>query len=231
MSDRSRRQFRVNGGIAPTPPPPLPALPPLRFADARMTLTVAVPGLWVGAMPESGQDLSRFGEGLRVYVMRDEVGAPTYEGAEVVHVPLVDNVKDEVTTPPTVQGAALPELFAIAREVGERVFDKKVPTVVCCAWGYNRSVLIAAWALVLRKRNPTAVIAGLNAARGPHPMGYGQVLNNPSFRAIVIGAGPAPVAAATPKPAEPAAAPAAPAAPAQPEAPPAAAQSPDASGA
>jgi hypothetical protein len=206
MSDRSRRQFRINGGVpSNTPPPAAPALPPLGFPDPRMTITLVTPNLWVGAMPTPGQDLSRFGQGLRVYVMRNDVeAAPTYEGAEVVHVPLVDNVKDEVTTPPTVRGATLPELLAIVREVGERVLDKKLPTVVCCEWGYNRSPLIAAWALVLRKRNPNAVIAGLNASRGAHPMGYGSVLNNPSFRAIVIGAGPAPVAAAMPKPAAPA---------------------------
>jgi len=61
--------------------------------------------------------------------------------------------------------------------------------------------------MVLHKRNPTAVIAGLTTARGVHPLGYGSVLNNPTFRAIVIGAGPAPVAAAMPKPATPAASP------------------------
>lgn len=212
MSDRSRRQFRISGGAAPVPPPPPPpALPPLHFADARMTLTVAVPGLWVGAMPEPGQDLSRFGEGLRVYVMRNDAEKPAYGGAEVVHVPLVDNVEDPVTTPPTVRGATLPELLAIARDVGERTLSKKLPTVVCCAWGYNRSALIAAWAMVLHKRTPAAMIAALNASRGPHPMGYGQVLNNPNFRAIVIGAGPVhPAAAPKTPPTPPAAAPAAP---------------------
>jgi len=206
MSDRSRRQFRINppGAAAAAPAAPAaPPLPPLRFMDPRMTITQVFPNLWVGAMPVAGEDLSRYGEGLRVYVMRDEVETPVFGGAKVVHIPLVDNVTDPVTTPPTVRGATLPELLAIAREVGDRVFDKKLPTIVCCAWGYNRSPLIAGWSMVLRKRNPAAVIAAINAARGPHPMGYGQVLNNPSFRAIVIGAGPAPVAAAMPKPAAP----------------------------
>lgn len=175
-----------------------------------MTISLVCPGLWVGAMPEPGQDLSRFGAGLCIYVMRNDADKPVYEGAEVVHVPLVDNVADDVTVPPTVRGATLPELHGIAREIGDRVFDKKLPTIVCCEWGYNRSPFMVAWALVLRKRNPTAVMAGLNAARGPHPMGYGLVLNNKSFRAIVTGAGPVMPAAAAPqtapgavKPAEP----------------------------
>jgi hypothetical protein len=161
----------------------------LKFPEAGMSITPIAQNLWGGAMPLPGEDLSRFGEGLRVYVIRSDItAAPTYPAAETVLVPLVDNSKDPVTDPPTVVGVSLTELRDIAMDVWVRAVNQKLPTVVVCEWGFDASMLIAGWALLLTGQDSRAVITMLNRSRGVHPRG-GVVLGNPNFRSIITRGG------------------------------------------
>lgn len=165
---------------------------PLRFPDLRMSIDEILPGLlWVGAMPLPGQSFCAYGEKPAVYVLRNEVPTPSFEDVEeIVHVKLVDNPAEQQDAP-ILRGATLEQLRALAEEIAGRIRAKR-PTVVLCAWGFNRSAFLAAWSMVLAgTHEPQAAIDHITAERGDHPVeGWGPVLNNQNFRRIVLDAGP-----------------------------------------
>jgi len=156
------------------------------FPDARMTITQVLPYLWQGGMPLTGSDMTDFGPGVRVYVMRAEVSPDEarFLGAETVHVPLHDNANEPATDPPSIYGATWAQVEALAGEVAQRQREGK-PTVVLCQWGYNRSGLLVGLAMAKLGYTADDTLRIMRDSRGPHPCGYGPALNNNNFRTYV----------------------------------------------
>ena len=159
--------------------------PNLVFPMSGMTITPVIGDLlWQGSAPRDGSDLSAFGGGRgKAFHMEAERIAKGWTGCEVAHYPLEDNIGDRLTAPPTTRGMTLQEVFAVMREVAQRIFDKR-PTVVLCRMGLSRSSLIVGGALRLCGHDPPDVLRMIRGARGPQALDGG----NPNFLDMVTAA-------------------------------------------
>lgn len=140
--------------------------------------------LWLGATPRSDQDFSCFGDRPpAVFEMAAELASFTARGCRLEHYPLVDNIEDKATDPPTLKGMTLTELFHVVREVADRIY-KGAPTVVLCREGMSRSALVVGLASRLLGNGPEDTIKMIRQVRGPTALNGG----NANFLKLVTDA-------------------------------------------
>lgn len=153
----------------------------MKFSDPRMTITEVVPYVWQGALPQHGTVFDLTGKAHAFVLCPAELDL---HGCEITYKPFQDNARDRVTTPPTIVGTRLDELLILADEINARTREG-APSFVLCQWGYNRSGLLVGLAMARRGYSIDDILRIMRAARGPHPCGFGEALNNPNFLAAV----------------------------------------------
>lgn len=155
----------------------------MRFWDAKASITEVFPNLWQGATPQPGADFSIFGSDVRVYVF-----FPCEHGitrADVIYKPFQDNPADPVENPPKIIGISVDELNSIADAAADRVNIGRT-TIFLCQWGYNRSGLGVGLTAARLGYKGAHIVDRMRGSRGPHPMGFGDALNNGNFRSLVL---------------------------------------------